>query len=116
MNPHFRRNVLPSILLATSLVLPGCATPGKPPPVIFLDEPVAVAAKVWPESVAPVEVAAAPAPAPSPMPEQTKALPVDGEAAAPEPADDKVRVSRANDEARVPPTREGYVNAIQVWP
>jgi len=35
---------------------------------------------------------------------------------APEPADEKVRVSRANTEARVAPTREGYVNAIQVWP
>ncbi|MCR1761980.1 P-type conjugative transfer protein TrbG, partial [Pseudomonas aeruginosa] len=33
-----------------------------------------------------------------------------------EPADEKVRVSRANQEARVAPTREGYVNAIQVWP
>ncbi|STU94376.1 conjugal transfer protein TrbG [Klebsiella pneumoniae] len=27
-----------------------------------------------------------------------------------------MRVSRANAEARVAPTREGYVNAIQVWP
>ncbi|MBF3200788.1 P-type conjugative transfer protein TrbG, partial [Pseudomonas aeruginosa] len=35
---------------------------------------------------------------------------------APEPADEKVRVSRANAEARIAPTREGYVNAIQVWP
>jgi type IV secretion system protein VirB9 len=32
------------------------------------------------------------------------------------PADEKVRVSRANAEARIAPTREGYVNAIQVWP
>ncbi|MFG3756558.1 TrbG/VirB9 family P-type conjugative transfer protein, partial [Klebsiella pneumoniae] len=34
----------------------------------------------------------------------------------PEPADETVRVSRANAEARIAPTREGYVNAIQVWP
>ena len=33
-----------------------------------------------------------------------------------EPADETVRVSRANAEARIAPTREGYVNAIQVWP
>ncbi len=26
------------------------------------------------------------------------------------------RVAKANDEARVSPTREGYINAIQVWP
>ena len=34
----------------------------------------------------------------------------------PEPADETVRVSKANAEARIAPTREGYVNAIQVWP
>ena len=34
----------------------------------------------------------------------------------PETADETVRVSRANEEARMAPTREGYVNAIQVWP
>ena len=46
-----------------------------------------------------------------------KPLPeVDTAPAAPEPADEKVRVSRANAEARIAPTREGYVNAIQVWP
>jgi type IV secretion system protein VirB9 len=33
-----------------------------------------------------------------------------------EPADERVRVSRANRDARVAPTREGYINAIQVWP
>src|SRR3546814_4370072 len=33
-----------------------------------------------------------------------------------EPADEKVRVSGANAEARIAPTREGNVNAIQVWP
>ena len=33
-----------------------------------------------------------------------------------ESLDEKVRVWRANREARVAPTREGYVNAIQVWP
>ncbi len=45
-----------------------------------------------------------------------KPLPqVDDAAPVPEPTDEKVRVSRANEEARVAPTREGYVNAIQVW-
>jgi len=38
------------------------------------------------------------------------------EKSAPEPVDEKLRVSRANQEARIAPTREGYVNAIQVWP
>jgi P-type conjugative transfer protein TrbG len=44
-----------------------------------------------------------------------KSLPGDTKPA-PEPADETVRVSRANAQARIAPTREGYVNAIQVWP
>jgi type IV secretion system protein VirB9 len=34
----------------------------------------------------------------------------------PEPEDARERVSLANAEARMAPTREGYINAIQVWP
>src|SRR3546814_16627554 len=52
-----------------------------------------------------------------PMPAQLKPVPEAEDAKpAPEPADEKVRVSRANAEARVAPTREGSVHAIQVWP
>jgi type IV secretion system protein VirB9 len=52
-----------------------------------------------------------------PMPAQMKPLPEAlDKPTAPEPADERLRVSRANAEARVAPTREGYVNAIQVWP
>lgn len=115
MKPHFSRTVSSLFLIAALAIAAGCATQGKPPPVIALDEPVAVAAKVLPELAKPVEVVAVPAPLP--LPEQMKALPADGDAKpAPEPADDKLRVSRANEEARIAPTREGYVNAIQVWP
>ena len=31
-------------------------------------------------------------------------------------SDPRERVAKANDEARVSPTRDGYINAIQVWP
>lgn len=109
MNPSFRCYVLPLMLVA----LAGCATQGKPPPRISLDEPVQ--AQPLPEPPAPVEVVAIPEPLP--LPGQLKPLPDTEEAKpAPEPADETVRVSRANAEARVAPTREGYVNAIQVWP
>ena len=109
MNDLFRKSVLPVILLALS----ACATQGKPPPSISLDEPVQ--AQPLPEPPAPVEVVAVPEPLA--LPAQLKPLPeVDTAPAAPEPADEKVRVSRANAEARIAPTREGYVNAIQVWP
>ena len=105
----FRKSALPVILLA----LAGCATQGKPPPTISLDEPVQ--AQPLPEPPAPVEVVAVPEVLP--MPAQLKPLPEAEDAKpTPEPADETVRVSRANAEARVAPTREGYVNAIQVWP
>lgn len=100
-------------LLAALAALTGCATQGKPPPSITLDEPVA--AQLLPELPKPIEVVAVPEPLP--LPEQMKSLPMLAEdKAIPESSDEKVRVSRANQEARIAPTREGYVNAIQVWP
>ncbi|WP_186425788.1 P-type conjugative transfer protein TrbG [Cupriavidus metallidurans] len=105
MNDLFRKSVLPIILLA----LAGCASQGKSPPRISLDEPVQ--AQPLPEPPAPVEVVAVPQVLP--MPAQMKPVP---DANPAEPADETVRVSRANAEARMAPTREGYVNAIQVWP
>ncbi len=72
-------------------------------------------AQPLPEPPKPVEVVTVPQPLP--LPEQLKALPGHAdEKPTPEPADEKLRVSRANQEARIAPTREGYVNAIQVWP
>jgi type IV secretory pathway VirB9-like protein len=34
----------------------------------------------------------------------------------PEPKDPAVRVATANEVARVQPTRDGYINAVQVYP
>ncbi len=109
MTPSIRFYTLP----LTLIVLAGCATQGKPPPTISLDEPVQ--AELLPEPPSPVEVIAVPEPLA--LPAQLKPLPgTDGGKPTPEPKDETVRVSRANAEARVAPTREGYVNAIQVWP
>ena len=108
MKLSYRLVTLPLILLA----LAGCATQGKPP-TISLDEPVQ--AQRLPEPPKPLAVVAVPRPLP--LPGQLKPLPdVDETPSTPEPADEAKRVSRANEEARVAPTREGYVNAIQVWP
>jgi P-type conjugative transfer protein TrbG len=116
MNAQIRKAVLPSILLAVLLNMTGCATQKKPPPVITLDEPVA--AQRLPDLPKSIEVVAVPVPLP--LPEQLKSLPtpsaVQDSKPIPEPTDEKVRVSRANEEARIAPTREGYVNGIQVWP
>ena len=113
MKTHFRIYALSVIMIATLATITGCATQGKPPPVISLDEPVA--AHLLPEVPKPIEVVTLPEPLP--LPAQLKPLPVEADAkTAPEAVDEKVRVSRANLEARVAPSREGYVNAIQVWP
>ena len=93
--------------------LSSCATQGKPPPAISLDEPVR--AEPLPEPAKPVAVVEVPKPLA--LPDQMKPLPSGADAKpAPEPADAKVRVERANAEASMAPTREGYINAIQVWP
>ncbi|WP_186039838.1 P-type conjugative transfer protein TrbG [Burkholderia gladioli] len=109
MNLPFRFYALSLILMA----LAGCASQGKPPLSISLDEPVQ--AQPLPEPPKPVEVITVPEPLA--LPDQLKPLPgMDGAKPVPEPADETVRVSKANAEARIAPTREGYVNAIQVWP
>lgn len=93
--------------------LAGCATQGKPPPAISLDE--SVKAQPLPEPPKPVTVVEVPKPLP--LPDQMKPVPGAADAKpAPEPADAKARVEQANAEASVVPTREGYINAIQVWP
>ncbi len=113
MKTQIRIYALPLILSATLVTVSGCATHGKPPPDITLDEPVA--AHELPEPPKPIEVVEVPKPLP--LPEQLKPLassPEDKPVA--ESPDEKVRVARANAEARVAPSREGYINAIQVWP
>ncbi len=93
--------------------LAGCATTGKPPPVISLDAPMQAAP--LPEPTKPVAVVEVPEPLP--LPGQMKPLPGKDDARpAPEPVDAKARVEQANAEASVAPTRAGYINAIQVWP
>jgi type IV secretion system protein VirB9 len=53
-------------------------------------------------------------PRPLPLPGQLKALP--GARSAPEPRDPRQRVDLANAAARVQPSRNGYINAVQVFP
>ncbi len=117
MKTRIRIYALPLVMVATLATITGCATHDKSPPVITLDEPVSriEAAQMLPDPPKPIEVVTLPEPLP--LPAQLKPLSTEVEAkSAPEAADERVRVSRANLEARVAPSREGYVNAIQVWP
>ena len=102
-------------LLLTAVLAVGCASRSEPPPEISLDEPLQGKAGVLqPEPPKPVEVVAMPQPLP--LPGQLKPTSGDGTRPPTEPSDEKSRVARANEDARIAPTKEGYVNAIQVWP
>lgn len=101
--------------LLLAVLAAGCASNGTPPPEIALDEPSQGRAGVpVPDPPRPVDVVAIPQP--MALPGQLKPSGGEGGKLAPEPADEKTRVSRANEEARIAPSKEGYVNAIQVWP
>jgi type IV secretion system protein VirB9 len=105
--------IILSTVLLLACVLAGCATSRKPPPTISLDEPVR--AEPLPEPSKPIDVVQIPKLLP--LPDQMKPLPEGSDPkSAPEPADAQTRVQEANAEARMAPTRDGYVNAIQVWP
>lgn len=113
MKTQIRTYALPLILSVALATVTGCTTHGQPPPDITLDESVAAHALAEPPK--PIEVVEVPKLLP--LPEQLKSLrnaPEDKPVA--ESPDDKTRVARANAEARVAPSREGYINAIQVWP
>lgn len=96
-----------SLLMIT---VAGCAT--QEPPVIALDEPVEAHRLTEPPK--PIEIVEVPKPLA--LPAQLKPLPGPGAKPNREPTDERARVSRANNDARVPPSREGYIDAIQVWP
>ncbi|PKU22958.1 P-type conjugative transfer protein TrbG [Telmatospirillum siberiense] len=107
MNP-FRKTLLPALLLS-ALTLAGCATK-VPPPEIQYDN----AAPATKTADPPAPVTVVPVPEPLPLPGQLKPI---VEAKAPkEPANPTVRVSQANAAARMQPVRDGFINAVQVYP
>ncbi len=113
MNAQSRVCVLPAVLLA--ILATGCASPRKPPEISLGEPRQAMEAQLLPEAPKPVEAVAVPQPLALPGQLKPVGREADGKLA-PESADEKVRVSKANEEARIAPSREGYVNAIQVWP
>jgi type IV secretion system protein VirB9 len=100
-----------TLICTLTLLVSGCASTNGPPPEITLDEPIAVQA--LPEPPKPMTVVAVPQPLP--LPGQLKPLDASPASQA-ESTDLRERVAQANQDARIAPTREGYLNAIQVWP
>jgi len=104
----------PTLILSllSSVSLAACAsTDWKPPEVAYDDQPVAAVLQSEPPS--PVKVVEIPKPLP--LPGQLKQLP-SKTTAEPDAADPTLRVTKANEAARVQPTRDGYINAVQVFP
>jgi type IV secretion system protein VirB9 len=98
------------LVLACSAAQAACST-FKPPEISYDDDPKpAVYRADPPKPVQVVEI-----PKPLPLPGQLKPLPV-ATLGAPEPKDPAERVAKANEAARVQPTRGGYINAVQVYP
>ncbi|MFT0850291.1 P-type conjugative transfer protein TrbG [Achromobacter sp. F4_2707] len=101
-----------SLTLIACAVLAGCASRGTPPPEISLDEVTVSETFALDAPPTPIEVVAMPEPLP--LPGQLKEL--DAKPSKAEPASPTARVAQANKEARMAPTRDGFINAIQVWP
>jgi type IV secretory pathway VirB9-like protein len=108
MRPHTLYIVY--IVLLSSVGLTACAT-FRPPEISYDDDPKP--ALFQGEPPRPVEVVEIPKPLP--LPGQLKAVP-GGKALGPEPKNPTDRVAKANEAARVQPTRNGYINAVQVYP
>ncbi|WP_429923210.1 P-type conjugative transfer protein TrbG [Agrobacterium vitis] len=101
-----------SLLLATLLsasALAGCAKKYIPPEIDYDDAAPAV---LTADPVGPVKVVELPKPLP--LPGQLK--PINGEKAKAEPVDPKTRITQANEAARIQPVRDGFINAVQVYP
>src|ERR1700722_1619676 len=84
----------------------------KNPPETSYDEPKP--AVLEPEPPKPVQVVQIPEPLP--LPGQLKPVPKTGSAAPSEAKEPLRRVQLANAAAKVDPKRDGYINAIQVYP
>lgn len=108
MNSTTRNLVMSSLAGA----LAACASAPVPPPVIDLDE---VVVQAIPHAELPKPVQLVEVPMPLPLPGQLKPLDVRALAHA-EVRNPQARVAQANESARVQPSYDGYVNAIQVWP
>ena len=98
---------------ALAIVVCACATNIRVPEVPLLDSREFGAAQREPEAKRPVEIVEVPKPLP--LPGQLKPVPKRIERSKDETTP-KDRVTTANAAARIEPVKDGYINAIQVYP
>ena len=101
-------SALVAVMLATT-ALAGCANKFIPPDIEYDDAAPAV---LTPDPDGPVKVVELPKPLP--LPGQLK--PVNAGKTKSEPADPQARIVQANEAARMQPVRNGFINAVQVYP
>jgi P-type conjugative transfer protein TrbG len=104
------KGALPGLFLSVSMAT-GCTIPLKPPPEISYDDDAHAAVQLA-DPPKPIEIVEMPKLLP--LPGQLK--PVHEAKSKPEPGDPRKRIEKANAAARVQPTRNGYINAVQVYP
>ncbi|MFT4162611.1 P-type conjugative transfer protein TrbG [Shinella sp.] len=95
--------------LVSATALAGCAKKYIPPEIDYDDAAPAIQTT---DPVAPVKVVEVPKTLP--LPGQLKLI--EGSKAKPESSDPKARISAANEAARMQPVRDGFINAVQVYP
>ncbi|PHN53827.1 conjugal transfer protein TrbG [Pseudomonas sp. ICMP 8385] len=107
-----RKTCMPARLSITTLLagsmLAGCAT--FKPPEISYDDPVA--ATLVAEPARPVRIVETPEPLPLPG----QLMRVDADDRPAEAAEPTERVTNANAAARIEPVRDGFINAVQLYP
>jgi P-type conjugative transfer protein TrbG len=103
-----RTSAIPVLLVGVSM-LGGCAQKFIPPDISYDDMTPAVQIGDPPAPVEVVEL-----PKLLPLPGQLK--PVPGTKSPPEAKDPRQRITQANAAARVQPVRNGFINAVQVYP
>src|SRR5690606_31922437 len=104
-----RASVALPIVLFSAIALSGCARRYVPPEILYDDLAPAL---VLSDPAAPVTVVELPKLLP--LPGQLK--PVVASTSNQESADPAERVVTANANARIEPSRDGYINAVQVYP
>jgi type IV secretion system protein TrbG len=109
----YSRTIRLSALLAVSAALSACATKNLPPEISF-DAGDFIPAVQSAESPRPVEIVALPKPLP--LPGQLKLAPGETPPREPDNRPPEERVTSANAAATVEPSKDGYINAIQVYP